>query len=478
MKSSILFVSVICLAIPLFAQETLSFIAQKDIAAKADELCSTYQAMGWFEGVILIAQNGKTVFEKAYGLADHQTGAPNTMQTKFRIGSINKNYTDILVMQLVEQGKLSLDQTLADFELGFPPAVAEKITLRHLMTHTAGFGDIFIPEYLDNIRAFKDIDDILPLLLNEPLLYEPGTDQMYSNYGYSVLRAILEKVSGQSFKTLLQQQILDVIGAQDTYYDIAEQIQGEAQSYRYTLAGEKVDHTAQLEYPTPDGGMYATAADVLRFFKARHFSNKLVSDQSKLAMATDYQETDLTWEKILNSPRAVEGSAGGGPGVSALALTFFKDRYQVILLANTDQMVTEEIGFRLEQAMQGKTYAPPTLPPANYLYQIRQQKGDQFLLDNFESIVSQGNLGEPNAMLLNQIGYDLLYTGNAEEAIAIFALNVQLFPNDANPYDSLAEAYLESGDREKALHYYKKALEIDPDFEPSLMKVKELEGQK
>ena len=456
----------------------IKIISKKEIKQVADEICQAYHQMNWFDGVILIAKEGKPIFEKAYGLADREQQIPNTIDTKFRIGSLNKSYTDVLILQLIEQGKIKLDQKLADFNLGFPADIAQKITIQHLLTHTSGFGDIFIPEYLDNIRAYKDIDDILPLLLNAPLIFEPGTDQSYSNYGYIVLGAILEKVTGSSFEQLLQSNILDKIKAIATHYDIAENISGEAQSYQFNLDGTKTNNTATLEYPTPDGGMYANASDLLAFYQAQTFSNQLLSDETKLKMVADYRDIDMKWEDILNNPRAIQGFAGGGPGVSALVLTFLKEKYIVIILANTDEMVTEEIGFRLEAAMMGRSYDTPKLPAQHLLFQLIEEKGEDYLIHNFEKVVKEEELGKPDAMLLNNVGYDLIYSGNPDAAIQLFKMNIKLFPDDANPYDSLAEAYYNTGDLENAIKYYKMALEIDPDFEPSLKMLKQIEQEK
>ena len=207
-----------------FERSKKSYPSNQEIATEADKIAKAFEDLNWFSGVVMVARDGKPVFEKAYGLADIEKGIKNTPGTKFRIGSINKSYTSVLISQMVEKGKLSYDDKLSKFDLGFPAAVADKINIRQILTHSAGFADIFIPKYLDNIRDYKTIDDILPLLMNEPLIYEPGKNRQYSNYGYIVLGAILEKISGKPFGELLQENILDVISAKDTHYDIAENI--------------------------------------------------------------------------------------------------------------------------------------------------------------------------------------------------------------------------------------------------------------
>lgn len=448
--------------------------SQDDIARQAKAIAQAYHEMGWFSGVVLLADQGRPFYQEAFGYADIGNEIPNTLSTKFRIGSINKDYTAVLILQMVESGMLSLDDKLEQFRLGFPAEVAGKITVRHLLSHTSGFGDIFIPEYLDNIRAYKSIDDILPLLQNEPLIYEPGTDQQYSNYGYIVLGAILEKLSGQSYEYLLQENIFKPLGATNTHYRIAEQIDGEARSYRYTVSGEKADHTSQLEYPTPDGGMYSTAAEQLAFFQALFYTNKLTSDKSKALIFNDYAADGPAWEEIMKLEGAMQGFAGGGPGVSAVVFFLLKENRMFIVLANTDGNIAEEIGRRIGQAAFGRPVQEAQLPVSAALYQAFKDKGAQYLGQNMAAILKEGGYGAPSPMPLNRLGYDLLNDGKEKDAIEVFRLNTELYPDEANPWDSLAEAYLRSGDKAMALKYYRKALEIDPGFPSAKRMVEEL----
>ncbi|MDX1666126.1 MAG: serine hydrolase, partial [Saprospiraceae bacterium] len=459
-----------------FQPSDIEWVSTGQMAARAAEIAREYEEMGWFSGVILMAKGGDPFFLDAFGYADLKAEQPNRTDTKFRIGSINKDFTAVLVLRAARKGILSLDDKLARFDLGFPREIALKVTVRQLLSHSAGFGDIFIPEYLNDIRAYKDIDDILPLLRDKPLLFEPGTDTRYSNYGYILLGAILEKASGKQFARLLQEEIYEPIGLESTHYDIAENIPGEAQSYRFTPSGEKVDVTARLEYCTPDGGMYATAEDLLTFFQALFFSDKLLTEGEKTLFVNDFQTSGQAWEKIRSNPRAGAGYAGGGPGVNAVAGIAFKDEYITIILANTDQQVAEEIYQRIRMAMRGRPHPAPTLPEANYLYAIWKEKGTAYLGANIAAVMDEGGYGAPGPSTLNRLGFALMRQGKLDDAIEIFRLNTALYPEEANPYDSLAEALLEKGEREEALKYYRKALELDPDLSSAKERVKELEG--
>jgi len=458
-----------------FTRREFTLAGNEEIARQAKTIARAYHDMGWFSGVVLIAREGKPFYQEAFGYADIENKDTNTLATKFRIGSINKDYTAVLVLQMVEAGKLSLDDKLEKFQLRFPAGVAAKITIRQLLSHTSGFGDIFIPEYLDNIRAYKDIDDILPLLRDKPLAYEPGTGQEYSNYGYIVLGAILEKASGKSFENLLRENIFKPLGARNTHYQIAEQIEGEARSYRFKVSGEKADHTAQLEYPTPDGGMYSTAAEQLEFFQALFYTNKLINDESKALLLADYNPNPPSWEDIMSQDGSAQAFAGGGPGVSAVVLFLLKENVMAVVLANTDGNVAGNISRRLEQAIAGQAVKEPQLPLENYLYSALKEHGGQYLKQNLDALLAEGGYESRSPMTLNRLGYRLLDEAQAQGAIEVFRINTELYPNEANPWDSLAEACFRAGDKKMALQYYRKALEIDPELPSAKRMVEELE---
>ncbi|MCB9348468.1 MAG: serine hydrolase [Lewinellaceae bacterium] len=438
--------------------------SREEIARQAKAIAQAYHDMGWFSGVVLIAEQGQPFYQEAFGYADIDNQIPNTTDTKFRIGSINKDYTSVLVLQMVEAGQLSLDDKLEKFQLGFPAEVAGKITIRQLLSHTSGFGDIFTPQYLSHIRDYKNIGDILPLLMNEPLAYEPGTSQEYSNYGYIVLGAILEKVSGKSYENLLREKIFKPLGAKNTHYQIAEKIEGEARSYRFTPSGEKIDHTSQLEYPTPDGGMYSTAAEQLDFFQALFYTNKLISDESKALLFGDYAPNLPSWKEIKSQEGSIQAFAGGGPGVSAVVMFLLKENLMAVVLANTDGNIAGNISRRLEQAAFGRPVRKVQLPVENYLYGVLKKEGSLYLKQNIDILLEQGGYEARSPMMLNQLGYGLLEEEMFQDAIEVFRINTELYPEEANPWDSLAEAYLKSGDKKTALKFYRKALEIDPEL--------------
>ena len=153
-----------------------------------------------FSGTILIARNGRILLQQAFGYADRAFKAPNHLETRFNLGSMGKMFTAVAILQLVEQGRLSLDQTVAELLPDYPDAAAaKKIRLTHLLTHTSGLGNIFGPRYEATPKDHLDrLSDYLPLIAEQQLAFEPGERWSYSNAGFLVLGLIIEKVAGQS----------------------------------------------------------------------------------------------------------------------------------------------------------------------------------------------------------------------------------------------------------------------------------------
>jgi len=350
MKTLTYFAATLLLLCGVVSNGVASTLPQ-ELVKLADEIVARYQDNGWFSGNVLIKKGEAIVYERSVGYADIPSKIKNTSDTKIRIGSINKHYTAVLVLQKVQQGELSLDDTLAKFELGFPKAIAEKITIRQLLQHRSGFADLFTQEYIDTYQSLVDINDKLPILMNSPLISEPGTEYHYSNYGYIVLGAVLEKLANKSFKALLHEKIFHAIGAKHTDYALTASVTNKARSYHHSDAGEKVDKTHILENVTPDGGMYATATDIALFYNRLFYSNALLDDEHKALLGNGYQDISRAWSEMLRSDKAVWSAYGGAPGVSAAAEVTIKEQFVIVVLANTDGQVAERISQELVAAV-------------------------------------------------------------------------------------------------------------------------------
>ncbi|TPH13976.1 serine hydrolase domain-containing protein [Litorilituus lipolyticus] len=455
-----------CLSIASTEKEKAYSKASNEVLiSQTEEIIKQYTDPGWFSGSVVIFKGDKVIYDKSFGLADMENHIKNTSATRTRIGSINKHFTATLILQKVQSGKIALDDKLGKFELGFPKEIAGKITVRHLLSHTSGFADIFNNEYIKTYRSLKDIDDKLPLLLNKPLISEPGKEFNYSNYGYIVLGAILEKLEQKSFQTIISENILDIIKADNTIYDLTENVKHKAKSYQFSPLGGKIDKTARLENLTPDGGMYSTPYDLALFYSKLFYTNELLNDQSKAVMKSHYKRPVKPWSEFLDSDNTKVVSYGGGPGVSAAVEILIKDKFMIIVLANTDGLVAEHITQRVTDVYQGKEYKKVQLPLGLFATRLLKAKGGSYFIDSAKREFSEAGYDNINPRTLNKLGFAFINNNQLNEAISTFIVNTKIFPQEANAFDSLALAYEKSGNRAIALLNYKKALSLDENFE-------------
>jgi CubicO group peptidase (beta-lactamase class C family) len=196
----------------------------------------------------------------AYGLADRETAQPNDTDTRFNLGSVGKMFTGVAIAQLVEQGQLSFDDTIGEYLTGFPEDVADEITIDQLLTHTSGMGDFMRDGYPDQAKAAETATDLLALIVDEPLLFEPGTRESYSNSGYVVLGAIIEAISGQSYYDYVRAHIFDPAGMTSTEWFIpGEDTDNTAKGYTPSAAGagggtqSPSDDGSAGQAPPPEG---------------------------------------------------------------------------------------------------------------------------------------------------------------------------------------------------------------------------------
>ncbi|HVR38563.1 MAG TPA: serine hydrolase domain-containing protein [Thermoanaerobaculia bacterium] len=223
-----------------------------------------------FSGVVLVIRNGQPVFQKAYGFANKDFEVPNTMQTRFNIGSINKIFTMTALKQLRDAGKLSFDDKLSRFLPQY--AFADKITIAQMLEHSSGLGDFFGDEYdalpKDRIRT---LSDYVPLFADKPLEFEPGAQRRYSNAAYILLGIVIEKISGMPYDEYLRTKIFTPAGMADTgAFDadavVARRAVGytrDGRSNLYSLPG----------HGSSAGGGYSTAADLVAFAKWAHIGD-------------------------------------------------------------------------------------------------------------------------------------------------------------------------------------------------------------
>lgn len=317
-------------------------------------------AAGTFSGVVLIACDGQPIFSAAYGQANRATGAAITMSTRFSLGSMNKMWTAVAVAQLVETGKLSIDAPVGRYlpEIS-NAAIRDRVLIRHLLTHTSGLGSYFGHGFLSDHVLVRKASDYLPFFVDDPLSFAPGSQMSYSNAGFALLGAIIERVSGMSYFDYVQQHVLDRAAMRTAgFFDVRDLPADAAHPYGRLPGSQEVgDTTPFLESRGgPAGGAYASAADLVAFSRAlwtgRLVKTALVNEftEGKVTMGPDLKYAYGFGEGSLNGWRHV-GHNGGAPGVGTEFLSFPDLGFDVVVLTNVNMPVATDVMMRAAQIL-------------------------------------------------------------------------------------------------------------------------------
>jgi CubicO group peptidase (beta-lactamase class C family) len=304
---------------------------EKEFAAAIRAYLEAQTKADEFSGVVLVAKDSRVIFHEAYGLADRDKRVPNRKDTKFNLGSINKNFTRVAIHQLARQGKLALDDPIKKFLPDYPNAqAAEKVTVRHLLNMTSGIGDFFGDRYDATPKEkIRTLQDYLPLFADLPLEFEPGTANKYSNGGYIVLGLIIEKASGVDYYAYVRENIYKPCGMADTDAfprdaDTPNLARG------YTREGEPAGSPRVLNFATlpgrgsSAGGGYSTAGDMLKYVLALK-------------------------DKTIYLPDGANGLgiAGGAPGINSALEWDPRSGMIIIVLTNFDPPTAGDAARRI-----------------------------------------------------------------------------------------------------------------------------------
>jgi CubicO group peptidase (beta-lactamase class C family) len=460
---------VLFIAIILAAQ--LTAFAQ-DHAAKIQELLALAHQYRQFNGAALVAENGKIVYKGAFGPANMEWNIPNTPDTKFRLGSITKQFTATVVMQLVEQGKIKLDARLSDYLPDYRKDTGSKVTIHHLLTHTSG-----IPSYTSQPGFFENVsrnpykvDEFVKKYASGDLEFEPGSKYTYNNSGYFLLGAIIEHVTGKPYEQVLKENIFDALGMKNTGYDHHGTILPKrATGYSKTPDGYANAGYLDMSIPYAAGSLYSTVEDLYLWDQAL-YTDKLLSAQSKALMYKPFLDNYAYGWVVTNAsfkqndqPVQVISHNGGINGFTTTIVRFPKEKNLIVMLDNTGSEYLDRLSDSIAKILYNQPYEPPKISIVSALDKTIAEKGIAAGIAQYRDLKAKQpatyDFAEPE---LNRLGYQLLRNGKPKEAIEIFKLNVEAYPQGFNAYDSLAEAYMTINERELAIQNYKKSLELNP----------------
>ncbi|MET0271804.1 MAG: serine hydrolase domain-containing protein, partial [Phenylobacterium sp.] len=299
-------------------------------------------AAGVFSGAVLVARHDQVLFEQACGEANRRYAVPNTAQTRFNLGSINKMFTAVAILQLVEAGKVSLDDPLSKYadETWLPAEISRNLTVRQLLTHTSGLGSFLGPDWdRASRRLYRELADYKPLVRGERPAFPPGTSWSYSNTGPLLLGVVIEQASGETYFDYVRAHIYRPAGMADSdSWALDDPVPNLAVGYARARDGSWRDNTVQnLFRGGPAGGGYSTVGDLMRFARALQDA-RLLSKASLDLMWTDHPPHNYGMGFTIETTAA--GKAYGHDGIFAGVSTRFhiypQTGYVVAILGNID----------------------------------------------------------------------------------------------------------------------------------------------
>ena len=455
-----------------------------DKAAKIQEVLETASKYRLFNGTALVAENGKVIYKNAFGMANMEWAIPNTPETKFRLASITKQFTAALTLQLVEQGKIKIDGKITDYLPDYRKDVGDKVTIHHLLTHTSG-----IPSYTSQPGFFENVSrnpykvtDFVKKYTSGDLEYEPGSKYSYNNSGYFLLGAIIEKVTGKTYEQALKEYILDPAGMKNSGYDRHDTlIAKRATGYAKTETGYNNAPYLDMSIPYSAGSLYSTIEDLYLWDQAL-YTEKLLSAASKELMykpfldnyAYGWNVTNASF-KLNDQPVQIIRHGGGINGFSTMIVRFPKEKNLIVLLDNTAQN-TGRLSETITNILYNQPYDLPKMSFISRLEKTINEKGVAAGIAEYRDLKAKQSatydFSEPE---LNTLGYRLMRSGKLKEAVEIFKLNVEAYPQGFNTYDSLAEGFESLNERELAITNYKKSIELNPKNTSAINALKRME---
>lgn len=462
------------LAVTLALTPMTAAVASPRDEARLAETIDGYVRNRGFNGVVLVANSDGVVVHQARGVSSIELGARLQPDDVFRVGSLTKPLTAVLILSLVEEGKLRLDGQLGEYlpELYAGTAVSA-ITVEQLLAHTSGLKDVpgnyNDPFWATTARQTFTPDAFARAWISPEISSPPGRFR-YNNNGFYLLGLIVERVTGASYVEAMRTHVFEPAGMTHSgVYDVRTVVPHLVNGYARSDLGT-MDRPMFID-PTVSysaAGVYSNAADLLAFSRALS-GDRLLSDELKARMfADDGDQYGLGWGverwSTGDSERmAVRTHTGSIPGYQSLFVRA-DDGSVVVILNNFWQgLTTVELGRDLFAVLHGAPARTPRKALSDLLTPIAVRDGVQAMEAPFRSAPTEGrDAYDVSEGALNSLGYNLLRKGLKEQAVRVFEWNVAAHPQSANVHDSLGEAYLSVGRRDEARRSYEAALRLDP----------------
>ena len=467
---------------------------------KYEQYLSEANARGAFNGAALVFDRGKVVYQGAFGVRSIDPPTALDLDSQFRLASVSKQFTAMAIMQLMEEGRLRYDQDIRDF---IPELPYEGITIRHLLHHVSG-----LPDYeplmdqhwktalsADDPARYTDGNgDVIRMLVaqNRPVHFKPGDRSRYSNTGYNLLGSIVTRASGVPYAEFLKTRVFDPAGMSNTrVYDfvVGTDPHMPNRAYGYQVGWNGTDlspaDSHYLNRGQGEDGVYSTVGDLLKWDRVL-YTEKLVSaatlqEAFTPAVLNSGRSTDygFGWfiQRSPDGKRTVAHS-GGWLGFSTHTLRGIEEDKFLVVLMNNAQGPFGAIAEGLTNLLYDR---PAKLPSRSIRREIGRavaEAGAAHAVMQYAHFKAQRSdefrFAEED---LNLLGYELLWAGRVDDAVAILELNANEFPESANVHDSYGDALLARGDQQAALESFRRALALEPALSETRKKIVDIESR-
>ena len=453
------------IAILLNSPELYSQTKYKKQQSEIQKVISHSYENNLFNGAILVTQDGEIIYKNALGIANKETKKNLTTESSFYLASVSKQFTTMAIMILKEQNKLKYTDVLSKYFPEFPK-YADHVTIRQLMTHTAGIPDHY------NLGAYKaglTNKDVINLLIKQKQLdFKPGTKHRYSNGGYILLADIVEKVAKLPFHIFMKQNIFKPLGMDHTLVFDKSTAKIDNRAIGYNHLGELDDYEILT---TGAGGIYSTLDDLHKWDQAlytdRLISQKTLEEAFTPATLTDGNVTKYGFGWYIKNDNKNKSVVhlGSLSGYKTLLKRNFDDNSGYIILTNKGAATPiMDISRSLDRILDNKPYTLPKIPiTRELLAALKDYEAQRAITKTEELLKNNPEKYSANKFYMTGFGYGYLSEEKTNTAIAIFKLMINLYPNSVKANEGLADAYLANGQTAEAISSYKKVLTLDPE---------------
>jgi CubicO group peptidase (beta-lactamase class C family) len=454
----------------------LAPVGQAQPASAIDQFISRYHELGLFNGSALIADHGQVVIKKGYGLANMEWNIRNAPDTKFRLGSVTKQFTATLILQLVEQGKIDLHAPVTRYLPDYPARTGDKITIHNLLNHTSGIpGYTETPGFGEKMRdSYKPVD-FIKMFSGLDLFFEPGTHFSYSNSGYFLLGVILEKVTGEPYEKLLRERIFDRVGMNDSGYDSTQPLLAmRAAGYDKTFDGKYVNTSyIDMTQPYAAGSLYSTVEDLYKWDQAL-YTEKVLTEASKQRMFTPgLSDYGYAWEIRKKDGVATIEHGGGINGFNTIIWRSPETKRLVVLLNNTGGAPLNPITNGIQAILDGKPAQMPKEPGAVELMKTYRASGFDAAMRQAREMKA-GSRYDADEGELQRFAGRLLATGKIADGLTLAKQIADDAPKSPGAAALLSRAYRANGQRLEAIQALSKSIELSPTPRALLLEMEEM----